>query len=151
MARYVGRQRAYSNLKADIEDIIATCEKRLMAVMRQSLQDVTLEASLATAKGGRMRVDTGFLRASGMASLTGMPSGPVRPPDDALPGSFVYDEGAQVMAALANMEMGDTFHYGWTAEYARYRELYDGFLEGALQHWPRIVAFNTDSVRQRIK
>lgn len=150
--RYKSRQRAYRSLAADIEDIVAVSEKRMIALMRQSLQDVINEAQLATAKGGRMRVDTGFLRASGQASLTGLPTGPSMKPDEATRHSF--DDGSaptNVTVQLSELKMGATFYFGWTANYARYRELYDGFLEGALQNWSRIVAFNTDTIRQRIK
>ena len=150
--RYNGRQRAYSSCAADIEDIIAVSEKRMIALMRASLQDVINEAQLATGKGGRMRVDTGFLRASGQASLTGLPTGPSMKPDEATRHSV--DDGSaatNITVQLGQLKMGATFYFGWTANYARYRELYDGFLEGALQNWSRIVAFNTDTIRQRIK
>ena len=159
--RYTGRRRAYTSLAADIEDIVAVSEKRMIALMRQSLQDVINEAQLARGKGGRMRVDTGFLRASGQASLTGMPTGPDMKPDDATKHSI--DDGqrpySRINLSLINtlgegndgLKMGATFYFGWTANYAKYRELYDGFLEGALMNWSRIVAFNTDTIRQRIK
>lgn len=147
--RYTGRQRAYGHLTADIEDFVATSEKRMIALMRESIQDVVLNAQTPVGKGGRMRVDTGFLRASGQASLTGMPTGPTRGELTA-PGSYGYNENT-VTVKLGDLKIGQTFHFGWTAEYAKYRELYDGFLEGALQNWARIVAFNTDSIRQRIK
>lgn len=147
------RQRAYSSASAQLEDIIAATEKRMIAVVRLSLQDVINEAQQSVYKGGRMRVDTGFLRASGQASLTGMPSGPTRG-EKKEPGA--YDKGddaisATVQTSLQNLEIGNTFYFGWTAEYARYREVFDGFLEGALRHWGRIVAFNTDIVKSRIK
>ena len=40
----------------------------------------------AAGEGGRMRVDTGFLRASGQLSFNGMPTGPSIKPADAAPG-----------------------------------------------------------------
>lgn len=148
--RYYGRKRAYQGLKADIEDIVAATDKRMLALMRQSLQDVINEAQLPVAKGGRMRVDTGFLRASGQASLSGMPTGPVRGDPNALPGSYDFN-AENVTVALGKLKMGSIFYFGWTANYAKYREVYDGFLEGALQHWARVVAFNTETIRERIK
>lgn len=148
--RYTGRSRAYTNLTADIEDFVRVSEERMLAVMRASLNDVVENAQTPVAKGGRMRVDTGFLRASGRASIDGWPSGPNVKPNDAGPNSFSYN-GESIVATLAKMKLGDTFFFGWTANYARYRELYDGFLEGALQHWARIVAINTDILRERIK
>lgn len=149
--RYTGRQRSYSNLAVDMASIADIGERRLLAVIKSSLQDVTLEANLAAGKGGRMRVDTGFLRASGQASLTGMPSGPTRPPEGATPNSIPDDTAAQVGTIVAGMDIGDAYYFGWTADYARYRELYDGFLEGALMQWSRMVAFNADTARKTIK
>jgi len=146
-------QRNYGNFSADIEDIVTVNEKRMTALMRQSLQDVINNASQSTAKGGRMRVDTGFLRGSGKASLTGMPSGPTRG-EKTEPGAYGGADAAldtSVASAIENLEMGNTFYFGWTANYAKYREVFDGFLEGALMQWGRIVAFNTDTIRQRVK
>lgn len=143
-------QRAYQSITADIDEIIAVSEKRMIELMRQSLQDVINEAQLPVGKGGRMRIDTGFLRLSGQASLTGMPTGPSMRD---LTAKHAYDNGetpTNITVQLGELKLGATFFFGWTANYARYRELYDGFLEGALQNWARIVAFNTDAIRERI-
>ena len=134
---------------SDLEDFVTVSEKRMIALARQSIQDVIDNAQTAVAKGGRMRVDTGFLRASGQASLNGMPTGPTRG-ELTEPNSYSYD-GSTVEVSLGNLQLGATFYFGWTAAYAAIREVYDGFLDGALQHWPRIVTFNTDTIRQRIK
>lgn len=147
--QYYGRQRAYGNLTADVESFVRVSKERMLAVARQSIQDVAENAQQPVAKGGRMRVDTGFLRASGGASLVGMPTGPGRGELKA-PNSYSWDVKS-VTLTLANMKFGDTFYFGWVANYARYRELYDGFMEGALQHWARIVAINTATLRERIK
>lgn len=153
--QYFGRSRSYGNLVADIEDFVKVSEARMLGVMRQSIQDVVENAQLpgpsksGPGKGGRMRVDTGFLRASGRGSLTGMPTGPGRGELKA-PNSYTWD-GEALTLTLANMKFGDTFFFGWVARYARYRELYDGFMEASLQNWARIVAINTDTLRQRIK
>lgn len=146
-------RRAYSHLATDLEAIALVTEKRMTAVMRASLQDLIDNAQTPTAKGGRMRVDTGFLRASGQASLNGMPTGPERGERTE---RHAYDDGnsgldQSIIVTLGKLTIGATFYFGWTAAYARYRELYDGFLEGAVQHWPRIVAINTDILRERIK
>lgn len=146
-----GKSRSYTNLGADMQHIADVGEDRMLLVMKASLQDVSHEANLAAGKGGRMRVDTGFLRASAGASLSGMPSGQSEKPEGAKPGMFPDDSGTSVAAALIDMELGDQFYFGWTAAYARYREIYDGFLEGAMQNWGRIVAFNTELAREEIK
>lgn len=142
------RSRAYSPLKADIEDFVRETEERMLRLMVTSLQDVVINVQEPVAKGGRMRVRTGFLRASGRASLQGFPSGPSVRESDVL-NSYTYD-GEAVSATLNKMKFGDTFYFGWTANYAARRELYDGFLEAAMQNWSRIVAFNTDTLRKRI-
>ncbi len=79
-----------------------------------------------------MRVDTGFLRASGQASLTGLPSGPSDKSE--APGQFDYT------FVLAQARLGGTIWFGWTANYAIYREFQDGFMRSAAQNWQDIVA-----------
>lgn len=146
---------------ADVDRIIANTEKRLDLVMKQSLLNTINDMqkvgpSVASTKadiknagskigpvaaageGGRMRVDTGFLRASGQLSLNGMPTGPNQKPKDALPGSFKWD-GATLQGEIGGAEIGATFWWGWTASYARYREAYDGFMYAALQKWQQTV------------
>ena len=144
-------RRQYGSAKTDIEDIVAVSEKRMVALMRLSLQDVIDNAQQSAYKGGRMRVDTGFLRATGQASLTGMPTGPTRG-EKKEPNSYPEPSKIAILGNGADgLKLGMTFFFGWTAAYAYYREVYDGFLDGALQHWGRIVAFNTDTIRQRVK
>jgi hypothetical protein len=146
-------RRSYNNGKAfsvQVDDIVTVSEKRMIALMRASLQDVTDIMQQPVAKGGRMRVDTGFLRASGQPSLNGMPQGPTRGEREE-PGSYPHDEGAAVTVTLGKMKLGQTFYFGWTAEYARYREIYDGFMERGLSQWQRIVTFHTDTIRKRVK
>lgn len=138
-----------TTLVTDLEEFVTVSDKRMIALARQSISDVIDNAQQAVAKGGRMRVDTGFLRASGQGSLNGMPSGPTRG-ERTEPDSYTYNESA-VETQLGDLTLGATFFFGWTAAYAEFREIYDGFLEGALQHWQRIVTFNTDTIRQRIK
>ncbi|RUW55657.1 hypothetical protein EOA32_00925 [Mesorhizobium sp. M1A.F.Ca.ET.072.01.1.1] len=104
-------------------------------------------AQTPVAKGGRMRVDTGFLRASGQASLNGVPTGPVRPEAGK---TYSYNENS-VIAALSKLRFGANFFFGWTANYAKYREAYDGFLEGALQRWQQTVNEVVAEIKARIK
>lgn len=147
--KYYGRQRAYGSFAAEVEDWVRETEDALLTVTQMSLQDVVINAQTPVGEGGRMRVDTGFLRASGRASLDGWPIGPDVRPSTAGPNSYQYNSDA-VNTTIRNLQLGDTFFFGWTANYAKYRELYDGFLEAALQNWARIVAFNTDTLAKRI-
>lgn len=134
------------SFSADIEQFVLKSEKRLEAVVKNSIQDVTEMAQTPVAKGGRMRVKTGFLRASGRASTEGFPSGPSVKPADALDNSYDFD-GEAVNAVLIKMNLGDTFYFGWSANYAAARELHDGFLETATQNWQQFVNTNSEKYR----
>ena len=54
-----------------VDDVIALTEKRLIALARQSTQEVIDQAQLPVAKGGKMRVDTGFLESVGATIFNG--------------------------------------------------------------------------------
>lgn len=132
---------------AQIDDIVKLTDAKITAVIRQSVQEVVDIAQKPVGKGGKMRVDTGFLRASGQMSLNGMPTGPTRPAGDAKPGQYNFNS-ATVLLNLGNFKIGQTIHFGWTANYAVYREVYDGFLASAVQQWPAIVAKNVNKVNK---
>lgn len=129
---------------ASVDKWITDSKKRTDAVFKQSIHDLINDAQTPTGQGGRMRVDTGFLRASGQISLTGMPSGPAR----GEPGT-VHNYRDDVTATLAGAEPGATVYFGWSANYAKYRELYDGFLGAAVQNWQTIVARNVRRLQAR--
>lgn len=126
---------------ADIAEWVRDSEAKMKDVLFNAIQDTVEEAQTPTGKGGRMRVDTGFLRASGRASLTGMPSGRGEKTDAerALEGKYTGAlddfDGTAVSAIINTMELGDSFYFGWVARYAETRELYDGFLITATQNW----------------
>lgn len=129
---------------AQVDAFAVATEKRVNALIRQSTQELIEQAQFPKAKGGRMRVDTGFLRASGQISLTGMPSGPVRG-EKKEPDSYEYND--PVALVLTKVKIGSTIFFGWTANYARARNNIDGFLDVAIQNWQAIV----NSVAARIK
>lgn len=143
MARYGPHRYEYElgkrnyNVETQVTDFVAETKRRISAVVKMSVQEVFNTASTPTAKGGKMRVDTGFLRASGKISLTGMPSGPGRG-ERKEPNSYSFDEDTAV-AALTGHKTGQSIFVGWHANYAKYREAYDGFLFSALQNWQKIV------------
>lgn len=120
------------DVKSDIDRFVANTEQRLLNVVAQSILDTVKDVQTPVAKGGRMRVKTGFLRLSGIGSLNAAPVGLSKP----VKGN-VYAEwkGDAIEATLSKMKFGDVFYFGWTAHYAKYREAFDGFLESALQNW----------------
>jgi hypothetical protein len=128
---------ATKNFEAQVTEIARKTQARILAVQRMSIQTAIDEMQTPVAKGGNMRVDTGFLRASGAMSLTGMPTGPSRN-DASEPNSVPYNEDTPALT-LAKVQLGDRVYWGWTANYARYREYRDGFMRTVLQRWQRIV------------
>lgn len=136
------------NFQAQVDQIVAKTKKRQMLVMRQALNNAINEMQTPVAKGGKMRVDTGFLRASGQSSLNGMPTGPSQKPKDAQKGQFDW-KPAQAELTISEMQFGSTFFFGWTANYARFREAYDGFLYATVQRWQQIVNNAVEEAKKR--
>jgi hypothetical protein len=108
---------------------------RVEAVFKQSVQDVLRDASVPTAQGGNMRVDTGFLRNSLCVNLNSPAMGP-----SSDGGSVLNVEDAILVVGGATVN--DVIWAGWSANYARPREYKDGFRESAVQKWPKFVRQN---------
>ena len=126
----------------DVQRFGERYRKRLRAVAREAVQDTISIAQAVEEKGGRMRIDTGFLRASIQAALHTMPSGPVRPKKGAKKGEYTRQvAGEPVAVALLRWDpnTSDRLFVGWTANYARHREFQDDFLSGAVELWDQIV------------
>lgn len=132
---------------AQVDDWVRKSESRMEGVFKQSVQDVIEDAQKPTAKGGRMRVDTGFLRNSGNASLSGMPSGAAKGSKES---SYDWNEGP-VLLRINALKLGQTIWFGWTANYARHRENKDAFLRMAVLKWKKYVESNTAEMKRRIR
>lgn len=142
---------ANQSFQAQVDTIIVNSEHRMNLVMQQSLLNAINQMQTPTAKGGKMRVDTGFLRASGQSSLNGMPTGPSRKPEDAKKHEFDDGERSypQTEVTIGQLTFGSTFFFGWTASYAKYREAYDGFMASVLQNWQQIVNNVVEEAKRR--
>jgi len=134
-----------STFQQQVAGHIAQYKKRMRVVAKESVQDVVADAQTVRARGGRMRVKTGFLRASINAAIGRMPSG------QSVNSGQVQSpiQGSGIAAALLrwNPEKDETIFVGWTADYARPREYVDGFLRGAVEKWPQIVNQNAKKVQ----
>lgn len=118
--------------------------EQVEAIRIASVQD-TVEVMLrAVDNGGRMRVDTGFLRASLVATTAAMPliDMNARPAEGQTYAMGSYE------AAIISAGMGDDIFLGFTASYAAAREVKDGFVEGAFQDWMATVRRNEALARQ---
>lgn len=142
---------AKSKFTASVEDWVKESSEMLLRVTRQSTHDLINEASVpgpskgdpTAGRGGKLPVDTGFLRASGAASLTGWPQGPGDNPLKVKYASETeYAASSSVSLNLAKMKLGDTFYFGWTAQYAGKMEMMYGFMISAEQNWQTIVDKN---------
>lgn len=129
-----------------LQSLTADYERRMRAVFRQSVQETVNRAQRTEAEGGRMRVDTGFLRASGGAGINRMPSGPGDAGDAAE--TRVSQTGISIVSALARWKPGDEVFWGWSANYARPREHIDGFMRGAAEKWDDTVQKNANRARR---
>lgn len=123
-------------------------KRKLLAIFRQSAQELAEEANTPEANGGRLPVDTGNLMNSQRASTQGMPAESSQP----------------VALALVSVELGQTVWIGWTAAYAMrqehgffgedalgrvYAQPGKGFAHAAAQNWDVIVDRVTGDVRRR--
>ena len=123
---------------AQIKAFTDRAHEKLEAVVKQSAQEVFSIAQTPVAQGGRMPVDTGFLRNSLVAELNG---------------ATVSGGVDAYVLAVASMDLGDVVFGGWTANYARFQEYgaqgREGrfFMLGAAQQWQAIVARNAEAIR----
>lgn len=115
-------------------------EQRLEAVFKSTAQDMFREMTKPVGDGGRMRVDTGFLRASAMVSTEDFPVADKENPDKNK--KYAFRMGS-VSAIIMGAKVTDELFFGFTANYAPYREVHDGFVENAVLQFDAFVAKNT--------
>ena len=115
-------------------------QKRLRAVARESVQDVIEIAQTPKGDGGRMPIQTGFLRASIQAGLHSMPAGPTQGKKDTTYARQVAGEPVAVALLRWDPSTTDRLFVGWTANYARHMDAKNSYLSSAVELWDQIVA-----------
>jgi len=121
---------------ADVGSWVRQSEKRIKAVRNEAAQTMASEIRKPVSQGGRMKIDTGYLRASLMGSTSQMPS--INP--EGVPGEGqTYSAGDEIALVIAGASITDTIYMGFTAAYARPREYLDGFVRLPAQRWQQIV------------
>lgn len=134
---------AQGSFAAQVSDWVRETKARTDAVYRESAQRVVETMQVPRAMGGNMRVDTGFLRASLVATTTGILPPMQDKPDGVA--AFAYDAG-QINLVINGADITDTITVAYTANYARPREYGsrgqpgDRFVSLAAQQWQRIVS-----------
>lgn len=112
---------------AQVADWVARSEEKLSLVVKFAAQDLFEDVLLPVGEGGRMRVDTGFLRASARVTLDNPilqqqdnPTGS-RPKEERGIPIYSIDDGA-INLVINRMKPGQTLFMTFTANYARHRE-----------------------------
>lgn len=135
-----------SSFSASVADFVKRAKEAQDAIYRDSVQDVIADAQLDRGNGGRMPVDTGYLRNTMASDLNGA-------------GMFATDQKNEISLTLVEMGAGDIAHFAWTADYAMRQELgfvgddslgrtYEQggnyFVTGAAARWAEFVAINAE-------
>ena len=118
----------------------AKSQARLDAVWKTAAQDIAKEVQTPRAKGGKMPVDTGFLRNSFAADVNKVPSGN---------GNSAYTSGP-ISIVINRAKISDTVVFGFAAQYSIYMEARYSFLRSASQNWQQIVDKSAQKVRARV-
>ena len=136
-----------SSFAAQVEAMARKYQMQLRATAKGSVQHTVKLAQAVEKEGGRMRVDTGFLRASIAGAYDVMPHGVAVNPD---PKVKVKYDGKPIAAAIVRWKPETQVLYiGWVANYARPREARDGFLKGATEQWDQTVNMIAAGVKAR--
>ena len=119
----------------------AQSQARLEAVFREAAQEIVKEVQTPRKKGGKMPVDTSFLRNSFAAEVNKIPSGD---------GDSAYKKGP-ISIVINRAVIGDRVVFGWAASYAIYMESKYSFLRSAAQNWQQIVDRSAQKVKTRVE
>lgn len=146
---------------ATVSDWVDRVDGAAEAILKESAQELASE-------GDQLLVDlvyrapvspsgyrrTGFLRASLMASTSGMPAiNPAAQPAEN--GNYSFD-AAEITAVLASAQIGQTIYMGYVAGYAAHVHYGANgrpgrpWVELAAQRWPQIVDRKTRELKTRL-
>lgn len=134
---------AQGSFAAQVSGWVRETKERREAVHKESAQRIVGIMQTPRGAGGNLRVDTGFLRASLLATTgSALPSTVDQPAGG---GSFSYDAG-QINLTIAGAEISQPLTFVYTASYARPREYGargqagDRWVALAAQRWGQVVA-----------
>lgn len=151
-----------TSFSSAVDEWVKQTQERMLAVFRQSVQTVDTRMLTVVGKGGNMPIDTGFLRASRVASTQG--PAPMR--SDAVPeeGKSYPPNDQAMVSLLINLNLGETVWLTFVAAYARrqeygfngtdalgrtYKQAGRGFVRLAAQSWQSIVNSVTEELKAR--
>ena len=123
-----------------INQWVAQSQARLEAVWKTAAQDIVREIQTPISKGGRLPVDTAFMRNSFAADINATPSGN---------GNSPYTSGP-ISIVINRAKIGDTVVFGFAAQYSIYMEARYSFVRHAAQNWQQIVDRSAQKVKTRV-
>lgn len=139
-----------SSFAAAVGDWATSVTGALDTIFHESVQDLVSELT------SLVPVDTGFLRASLLASNTAMPElNRPNPNPDAAKNSIHLDRGPIELVILGT-DVGDTIYLGYTANYGAYVHYGSNgrpgrpWVDMVAQRWPQIVAARAAEVKARL-
>lgn len=142
-----------ASFSADVDAWVRKTKIRQRAVVRESAQRVVSEMLKPRGAGGRMPIDTGFLRASARASRSAMPT--IDSGATPASGQTYAARDSDITLEIARMDVGDVLYVGFTAAYAAAQEYGArgrtpaAFVRGASEQWQSIVAQVAVEARSR--
>ena len=144
----MAKQTKPGNFGKQVSTLQRTYEKRLRATAKSSVQKTVQIAQTVVDDGGRMRVLTGFLWHSIAANIGALPAGESSPSAEDV--YYTYT-GSDVAATIIRWNLNEVLYIGWIANYAIYREHYDGFVKGATERWQETVTEMSMKANKLIK
>ena len=123
-------------------------KRRFRAASRKAIELTVNDMMTLRTEGGRMRKDLGFLVNSAGAGIDQIPTGPSESPGGTITTQLT---GEPLAVALLKWQPGQTFYWGFTANYARFRESEDGFVRGAAEKWGSNVRDAVRDAKARIR
>ncbi len=133
---------AQGSFSAQVSAWVRETKERQVAVHKGSAQAIVAVMQTPRGAGGNLRVDTGFLRAS-LVATTGLTLPPTTAKPDG-PTAFSYDAGP-INLIINGADIKDPITVVYTANYARHREYGargqagDRWVALAAQRWPEVV------------
>lgn len=138
-----------TSFSASIDAWAKKSSKRMEAVVKTAAQTVAMEVKKPVGAGGRMRVLTGHLRRSLMASTVAMPQIDFNSTNAEK--IQVINDDSQINLVIAGWKPGQVIFLGFTAAYALPREYQDGFVRLTAQRWPQIVKESAAKVKAGVE
>lgn len=123
-------------------------ELAMESVAKEAAQGLSEEVTKPRAKGGRMPVDTGFLRNSFAAAVNSIPRGEAAGSDGFSKTDF---DMQPIVLTINKLKAGDRLVLGFTANYARAMEFRYFFVRSAAQNWPIHIEKATKKVARALK